>query len=233
MTWLLDPPATPALPVFGTDKHLGIRRIWCVGRNYAAHVKEMGGDPQRDPPFFFAKPADALLAAPDRGPIDLPYPPATADFHHEVELVVALRSGGRDLDAAAALACIAGYAVGLDMTRRDLQAAAKKAGQPWEMAKAFDHSAVCGALHLVADIGHPQAGRVALEVDGALRQQGDLRDLIWSVAEILGHLSRLVSLGAGDLIYTGTPEGVGPVVPGQRIDASIAGVGAISARVVA
>jgi len=227
MQFVFAPAPQPWLPVSGEAKRFPVRRIWCVGRNYAAHAREMGSDPEREPPFFFAKPADAIVP-PVAGDDDCgpqPYPPATASLHHEVELVVALHGGGRDLDADQALAAVYGYGVGLDLTRRDLQTQAKHAGRPWDMAKGFDRSAPCSALVPAARLGHPRAGAVTLAVNGTERQRGDLRDLIWPVAETLMHLSRLVALQAGDLVYTGTPEGVGPLLPGDQVHAQIAGVG--------
>ncbi|MBE7211820.1 MAG: fumarylacetoacetate hydrolase family protein [Gluconacetobacter diazotrophicus] len=203
----------PTVPVSGTADRFPVRRIWCVGQNYADHAREMGGDPDRAPPFFFAKPADA--AVPDGG--DLPFPPATADLHHEVELVVAIGRSGRDLDPADVLDHVWGYAIGLDMTRRDLQAEAKRAGRPWALAKGFDQSCPIGPIHPASRIGHPSRGAITLSVDGVPRQQGDLSDMIWSVAEALSFLSRFVTLEPGDLLMTGTPSGVGPVRPGERV----------------
>ncbi|KAF0117658.1 MAG: putative fumarylacetoacetate hydrolase [Rhodospirillaceae bacterium] len=194
----------PALPVAG-GKAFPVRRIWCVARNYAAHAREMGDNPA---PCFFTKPADAVMREGEA----IPYPPATADVHHEVELVVAIGRGGRDIPAADALGHVFGYAVGLDLTRRDLQTAARQAGLPWDMAKGFDHAAPCGLLQPAACIGHPAQGVIGLTVNGRVRQKGDLADMIWPVAEILAGLSRLVTLAPGDLVFTGTPEGVGPVV---------------------
>lgn len=217
----------PTLDVIGGNP-FPVRRIYCVGRNYAAHAREMGADPSREPPFFFQKPADAVIREGDA----FPYPSATRDLHHEVELVVALAGGGRDVAADSALALVFGYTVGLDMTRRDLQAEAKSAGRPWDMAKGFDRSAPCAALRLAADIGHPTRGAITLTVNGTLRQSGDLADMIWSVPETIAALSRLVELQPGDLIFTGTPEGVGAVVRGDRMEARIEGVGALTLTVV-
>ncbi len=219
------PPAIAALPVAGGGR-FPVRRIWCVGQNYAAHTREMGGAPEREEPFFFAKPADAAVHAEA-----VPYPPATADLHHEVELVVALGGAGRDVAPAAALDLVYGYAVGVDLTRRDLQAAAKKAGRPWAMAKGFDAAAPCSAIVPVQRCGHPAAGRIALAVNGTPRQQADLADMIWPVPEILAHLSRLVALAPGDLVFTGTPAGVGALAPGDRVEAEIAGVARLAVRV--
>jgi fumarylpyruvate hydrolase len=214
----------PALPVVGTSDLFPVRRIYCVGRNYAAHAREMGHNPDREEPFFFMKPADALL------PNDsvMPYPPVTKDMHHEIEMVVALKSGGADIPVERALDHVYGYAVGLDMTRRDLQGIAKTAGRPWDMGKGFDHSAPCTALVRAADIGHPDKGAIWLKVNGAERQRGDLADLIWSVPETIAFLSTLVTLAAGDLIFSGTPEGVKAVVRGDRLEGHVDGVGDLS-----
>jgi fumarylpyruvate hydrolase len=207
------------LPVInGTD--FGVRRIYCVGQNYRAHALEMGADPDRAPPFFFTKPADAIL---HDGAV-MPYPPMTEALEHEVELVVSLGAGGRDVAAGQATALIHGYAVGLDMTRRDLQAAAKRAGRPWDMAKGFDHSAPCAALTRIEETGPLTEGAIRLLVDGEVRQHGNIADMIWSVAEVIAELSRYNTLVAGDLIFTGTPSGVGRVHPGNRLDAHIDGL---------
>ncbi|WP_114861858.1 fumarylacetoacetate hydrolase family protein [Azospirillum brasilense] len=216
----------PTVPVAGGDP-FPVRRIYCVGRNYAAHAREMGADPDREPPFFFMKPADAIVA----DGTAIPYPPRTANLHHEIELVVAIGTGGRDIPVERALDHVYGYGVGLDMTRRDLQNAAKKEGKPWDMGKGFDQSAPCGTLRRAADIGHPDKGSVTLSVNGALRQKGDLADLIWTVSETISYLSGLVELQPGDLIYTGTPEGVGPVVAGDRLEGAVEGVGSITVTI--
>ena len=213
----------PTVAVAGGDP-FPVHRIYCVGRNYAAHAREMGADPDREPPFFFAKPADAVVA----DGATVPYPPQTRNLHHEVELVVAIGKAGANIPVESALEHVYGYAVGLDMTRRDLQNAAKKEGKPWDMGKGFDASAPCGAIRRAADIGHPDRGAVLLTVNGELRQKGDLNDLIWSVAETVSYLSGLVELKPGDLIYTGTPEGVGPVVAGDRLEGSVEGVGTLT-----
>ena len=213
----------PTVAVAGGDP-FPVHRIYCVGRNYAAHAREMGADPDREPPFFFTKPADAVVA--DGGTV--PYPPATTNLHHEVELVVAIAKGGVNIPVESALEHVYGYAVGLDMTRRDVQNAAKKEGKPWDMGKGFDLSAPCGTIRRAADIGHPDKGAVRLTVNGELRQQGDLNDLIWSVSETISYLSGLVELKPGDLIYTGTPEGVGPVVKGDRLEGNVEGVGTLT-----
>ena len=216
----------PTVPVDGGDP-FPVRRIYCVGRNYAAHAREMGADPDREPPFFFTKPADAVVA--DGGTV--PYPPATSNLHHEIELVVAIGRGGRDIPVESALEHVYGYAVGLDMTRRDLQNAAKKEGKPWDMGKGFDHSAPCSAIRRAADIGHPTKGAVTLSVNGEPRQKGDLSDLIWSVSETISYLSGLVELQPGDLIYTGTPEGVAAVTTGDRLEGAVEGVGTLTVTI--
>lgn len=219
--WIVPPPAPASLPVRGRDERFAVHRIYGVGRNFAEHAVEMGHDPEREPPFFFQKNPDNLVS----DGADFPYPPRTHEVHPEVELVAALARGGRDIAVAAALDRVWGYAVGLDMTRRDLQREAKALGRPWEIAKAFEHSAPCGALVPAAEIGHPRGGAIRLEVDGERRQAGDLAEMIWKVPEIVATLSTLFELRAGDLIMTGTPAGVGPVRPGQRLRAHIASVG--------
>ncbi|WP_157219789.1 fumarylacetoacetate hydrolase family protein [Flavisphingomonas formosensis] len=213
----------PTVPIVGSEKPFPVRRIWCIGRNYAEHAREMGGNPEREAPFFFAKPADAVVP----GGGTLPFPLATADLHHEIELVVALGGGGIDIPVGQALDCVFGYAVGLDMTRRDLQAEAKKAGRPWALAKGFDESCPISPIVPASRIGHPDRGRIELKVNGAIRQQGDLADMIWPVAEAIAYLSRFVALAPGDLLMTGTPAGVGPVRPGDRLVGLCEGVGAI------
>ena len=228
MATLFAPPPQPSLPVLDTDATFPIHRIYCVGRNYAAHAREMGADPSREPPVFFTKPADAIVPVAGPEPGSVPYPPATDNLHHEIELVVALSGGGSAVAVEDAASLVYGYAVGLDLTRRDLQNAAKAVGGPWDMAKAFDKSAPCSALVPAARIGHPAAGVVRLSVNGAERQRGDLADLIWSVPETIAALSRLVTLVPGDLIFTGTPEGVGAVVRGDRLDGAVEGVGTLS-----
>lgn len=212
----------PSVPVDGSEARFPVRRIYCVGRNYAEHAREMGGNPEREPPFFFMKPADAILTG---GRMD--YPSKTSDLQHEIELVVALARGGRDIPAAAALDCVFGYAVGLDMTRRDIQSELKAKGRSWEMGKAFDQSAPISAVVPATRIGHPRRGAITLAVNGQSRQHGDLADMIWPVAEIIANLSGYVTLLPGDLIFTGTPAGVGAVVPGDRLEGGIEGVGAL------
>jgi len=221
--YAFDAPPPVTARIAGSGTLLPVRRIYCVGRNYAAHAREMGSDPEREPPFFFGKPADALL--PDTEAV--PFPSATAEFHHEVELVVALGGGGRDIPADDAQALIFGYGIGIDWTRRDLQAEAKAQGKPWDAAKGFDHSATLGPLHPVSAVGHPTQGRIWLSVNGALRQDADLADLIWAVPDVISALSGLFELRAGDLIYTGTPAGVGRVLRQDRISCGIEGLGSI------
>ena len=226
MHYLISPPPTPAVPVRGGGL-FPVRRVFCVGRNYAEHAREMGHDPVREVPFFFMKPADTLLV----GDADLPYPPLTQDLHHEMELVVALGSGGADIAAGHALAHVWGYAAGLDMTRRDLQAEAKKAGRPWDMGKGFDASAPIGEV-VPADGFDPTRGAITLTVNGVVRQSSDLSQLIWSVAETIAILSTYVTLAAGDLIFTGTPAGVAAVQRGDLMEGSVAGVGTVRTMVV-
>jgi fumarylpyruvate hydrolase len=218
-------PPIPTLAVLGQEARFPVRRILCVGRNYAAHRREMGGD-DRDPPFFFSKPADAVVDS----CAGIPYPSATSDLHHEVELVVALGAGGADIVVQDALALVFGYAVGVDLTRRDLQSAARAKGQPWDAAKGFDMSAPIGAIR-PAD-GPPPHGRIRLTVNGAVRQDALVDDMIWNVAEIIAQASRLWRLAPGDLIFTGTPEGVGPLVRGDSIEGDIEGVGDLTFSIV-
>jgi fumarylpyruvate hydrolase len=218
---VIPAPEPVRLPVLGDSRSFPVHRIYCVGRNYAAHAVEMGHDPDKEPPFFFQKNPDNLLC----GAAEMPYPPATEDLHHEVELMVALEHGGRDIPTERALEQVYGYAVGLDMTRRDLQGEAKKLGRPWEVGKAFEQSAPCGPIVPAAEIGHPDRGRIWLDVNGARRQDGDLAQMIWKVPEMIRILSTLFTLRAGDLIMTGTPAGVGPVRPGDRLHAHVDGVG--------
>lgn len=225
IAWAIPPGDRPAIPVSGGGL-FPVRRIWCVGRNYADHAKEMGSDPEREPPFFFAKPADAVVL---NGSV-LPFPPGTQDLHHEVELVVAIGSGGLHLSIEDAQAAIFGYAVALDMTRRDLQAEAKRAARPWDMGKGFDRSCPIGTIRPVSEIGHPRSGTIQLAVDGEVRQSGNIADMIWSPAECVAALSQLIELAPGDLVLTGTPAGVGPVHPGERLDATCLGIGVLSVR---
>jgi len=213
--------------IAGSTAEFPVRRIHCVGRNYAEHAREMG-ESGREPPFFFAKPADAVVsvAAGDEGLV--PYPPRTANLHHEVELVVAIGVAGTNIAVADAERHVFGYAVGVDLTRRDLQAELKKKGQPWEMAKAFDHAAPIGPIQAAAALGHPSAGAISLSVNGVARQRGNMADMIWSVPEVIAELSTYVELCTGDLIFTGTPAGVGPLERGDRVVAAIEGLGSLA-----
>jgi fumarylpyruvate hydrolase len=219
-------PTPPALPVEGTSALFPVRRILCVGRNYEAHRREMGGD-DREPPFFFAKPADAVV--PRGEPVA--YPSETSNLHHEIELVAALGGGGADISPAEALSLVWGYAVGVDLTRRDLQAAAASKRQPWEASKGFDASAPIGLIRPASRPVQPQ-GRIALSVNGQIRQDARLTDMIWNVAEVIAQASRLWRLAAGDLIFTGTPEGVGPLVRGDRVEGEIEEVGSLAFSIV-
>jgi fumarylpyruvate hydrolase len=225
--FVLPPPPQAAAPVAGGGR-FAVRRIFCVGQNYAAHSREMGGDPTREPPFFFTKPADALVT----GGADAPYPGATKNLHHEIELVVAILRGGAAIPVAEAQNHIYGYAVGLDLTRRDLQSQAKEARRPWDMSKGFDFSAPLGPIEPATKIGHPKTGRIALKINGDLRQNGDLSDMIWSVPEVVAALSNYVALAPGDLIFTGTPSGVGPLLRGDVLEGEIDGVGVVRTRIV-
>lgn len=224
MTYVLPPPAVASIPVEGQDARFPVRRIFCVGRNYAEHAKEMGAD-TREPPFFFTKPSYAVVT----GDAAIAWPAATQDLHHEAELVVALKSGGRDIPLETALDHVFGYAAGNDLTRRDLQSEAKAMRRPWDMAKGFDHSAPVGVLSPAK--GAMTKGGVRCWVDGELRQSGDLSEMIWNVAEVIAHLSGLVELAAGDLIFTGTPAGVGPITAGQTVRVEIEGLAAVETKI--
>lgn len=226
MQYAVPVSAQVTLPIDGTDSLFPVRRIYCVGRNYAAHAREMGFDPDREPPFFFMKPADAIV--PDGASI--PYPSKTQDFQYEIELVAAIGTAGRDIPLATALDHVFGYAVGIDLTRRDVQIEARKMGRPWDMGKGFDQSAPCAAL-VPADRFDPASGAIWLEVNGKRKQESDLAKLIWSVAEVISYLSGYMELQPGDLIFTGTPEGVGPIVRGDRVTGHIDGLGDISVTV--
>ena len=227
MAYVIDPPKCPVLPVAGSADEFPVHRIYCVGRNYAAHTIEMGHDPDKEPPFFFQKNPDNLLVGQD-----FPYPPASSDVHFEIELAVALSSGGTDIAIDEALSHVYGYGVALDMTRRDLQGVAKKSGRPWEVGKAFEHSAPCSALLPASEIGHPAAGKIWLDVDAERRQEGDLDQMIWKIPEMISYLSGLFTLAPGDLILTGTPAGVGPVTRGNRLHGGVEGVGELDVKVV-
>jgi len=221
--YAIDPGEWPALPIVGRDQLFPVRRVYCVGRNYADHAREMGAS-GREAPFFFQKPADAIV--PPGGAV--PYPPLTANLHHEVEWVLAIGAEGADLGAAEAASLVFGMAVGIDLTRRDLQATAREAGRPWEIGKAFDHSAPCSAIKPLNGAPLPGKGRISLSVNDALRQDGDLSQMIWNASEVLQQLSKAFRLMPGDLIFTGTPSGVGPLEKGDRVDAAIEGVAELS-----
>lgn len=223
MEYVITPPRTVAVPVAGSDKGFPVRRIFCVGRNYAAHAREMGHDPDREPPFFFMKPADALVT----GGAAMPYPSMTSDVHHEIEMVVALSGGGRDIPVEEANSLIWGYGVGLDMTRRDIQGN----GKPWEIAKSFDQSCPCGPLSPVEKVGHISKGAIKLTVNGETKQESDIELLIWRVPEIIANLSTLFELKAGDIILTGTPHGVGPVQPGDELVGTIDGLEPLTVKI--
>jgi fumarylpyruvate hydrolase len=224
--FVIEKPAVVAIPVAGSDSLFPVRRVYCIGRNYAAHAIEMGHDPDREPPFFFQKNPDNLDPSGR-----FPYPPKTADVHHEVEMAVALGSGGTNIALARALEHVYGYAVALDMTRRDLQGEAKRLGRPWEIGKAFERSAPIGMLHPAAEVCHPEAGRIHLGINGDVRQDGDLNQMIWKVPEMISYLSEYFDLAAGDVILSGTPSGVGPVRRGDRIEAAIEGLGELVVEV--
>jgi len=226
-SFVIDPPDVPLAPVEGSDAAFPVRRIYCIGRNYAAHAIEMGHDPDREPPFFFQKNPDNVDFSGE-----FPYPPQTSDVHHEIEMVVALAKGGRDIPVDEALDCVWGYGVGLDMTRRDLQGVAKKMGRPWEIGKAFERSAPMGPLRPASEVGHPREGKVVLKVNGEVRQEGDLNQMIWKVPEMIAYLSEYFELAPGDVIMTGTPSGVGAVVVGDVMEAHVQGVGDLTVRVV-
>jgi fumarylpyruvate hydrolase len=226
-SYVFEPPQRPSLPIQGSELRFPVRRVYCIGRNYAAHTIEMGGDPNREPPFFFQKNPDNLDVSGE-----FPYPVKSSDVHHELEMVVALSSGGVNIPVENALDHVYGYGVGLDMTRRDLQGEAKDLRRPWEIGKAFERSAPCGALVPAAQIGHPAAGLVQLKVNGTVRQTGDLGQMIWKVPEMISYLSDYFELAAGDVIMSGTPSGVAAVARGDVMEAEIAGVGALRVTVV-
>ncbi len=226
MNFVIPAPEESSVAVSGSQDRFPVRRIYCVGRNYAAHVREMGND-EREPPFFFTKPGSAIV---ENGST-IPYPPGTENLHFEAELVVAIGVGAVDVSVENALEHVWGYAVGNDLTRRDIQAAAKKMARPWDMAKGFDNSAPCGALHPVSEVGHPNEGSIRLNLDGAVQQDADLAEMIWSVPEVISYLSGLVALAPGDLIFTGTPAGVGPVKPGETMVVEIEGLSPLSTSI--
>ncbi|MFM8589795.1 MAG: fumarylacetoacetate hydrolase family protein [Limnohabitans sp.] len=230
MSYLFDPPAVVAVPVAGQEDMFPVHRIYCVGRNYEDHAREMGFS-GREPPFFFLKPADALVVVPAGQTVDIPYPSLTRSLHHEIELVVAIGKGGAHIPAAQALSHVWGYAVGLDMTRRDLQNEMKKQGRPWCIGKAFDHSAPMGPILPVANAGPIEEATLALHVNGNLRQTSPISKLIWYVADTIEHLSSAWTLQPGDLIFTGTPQGVADVVPGDLLEGTITGLDTLSVRI--
>ncbi|WP_447982718.1 fumarylacetoacetate hydrolase family protein [Achromobacter kerstersii] len=232
MSFVFAPPAPVAVPVAGSQDTFPVRRVYCVGRNYAAHAREMGFDPDREPPFFFCKPADAVVPVADGHTLELPYPPETANLHYEIELVAAIGKGGANIAVGDALQHVWGYAVGLDMTRRDLQMKMREAGRPWELGKAFDQSAPIGPLHPAEAVRNINQAAIWLQVNGADKQRSDIGKLIWSVAETIAYLSKYFRLEAGDLIYTGTPEGVGPVVRGDKMTGGVDGLGTLNVQMV-
>lgn len=227
VSYVFPPPPVAALPIKGSEALFPVRRIFCVGRNYAEHAIEMGSDPTREPPFYFTKPADAVVV----NGADMPYPPASKSLHHEMELVVAIGRGGKNIAVADALSHVWGYCCGLDMTRRDLQNEAKKTGRPWDMGKGFDRSAPMGPLIPAAGFD-PSRGKIELKVNGKVTQASDLSKLIWSVPEVIANLSELVELAPGDLIMTGTPEGVAAVQKGDLLEGMVEGVGEVTAKIV-
>ena len=233
MPYVFPPSPTVGLPVVGSDALFPVRRVYCVGRNYAAHAREMGFDPVREPPFFFCKPNDdaSVVSVAEGATATLPYPPLTKNYHHEAELVVAIGKGGRDIAQADAASHVFGYAAGLDMTRRDLQIAAREQGRPWEVGKAFDFSAPIAPIVRQADASGIDSAAIVLEVDGTVRQQATIAHLIWSVDEVIANLSSLFTLQPGDLIFTGTPEGVGAVQRGQALVVRIDGLPSLSVRI--
>ncbi len=224
--YVIDIGPLPSLPVVGSDLRFPVGRIFCVGRNYAEHAREMGHDPDREPPFFFMKAPNSI----EQSGSTIDYPVGTKDVHHEIEMVVAIGKGGKNIPVDKALDHVWGYAVGLDMTRRDIQGEAKKMGRPWEMGKSFDQSAPCSALRPASDIGHPAKGAIWVRVNGVVRQQGDLSQQIWSVPEQISFLSGLLTLQPGDLIFSGTPSGVGPVKKGDTLEGHVDGVGELTIK---
>jgi fumarylpyruvate hydrolase len=226
--YVIEPVVLPSLPVAGDTRRFAVNRIYCVGRNYADHAREMGHDPDREPPFFFMKPASAIVT----DGADMQYPSLSNDVHHEIEMVVAIGKGGANIAADKALEHVYGYGVGLDMTRRDLQGEAKKMGRPWDTGKAFDQSAPCSALVPVAQCGHPSKGSVRLMVNGEVRQEGDLNQLIWNVPDTIAYLSTLFTLQPGDLIFSGTPAGVGPIKKGDVLEGEVVGLPLLKTRII-
>ncbi|OYW57861.1 MAG: 5-carboxymethyl-2-hydroxymuconate isomerase [Azorhizobium sp. 32-67-21] len=228
--YVITAPEIPTLPVEGTDARFPVHRIYCVGRNFADHAIEMGHDPSREPPFFFQKNPDNLVLASGAG-ATIPYPARSSDVHYEIEMVVALKAGGENIPLDQALDCVYGYGVGIDLTRRDLQGEAKKLGRPWEVGKAFEQSAPASALVPAETIGHPAQGRVWLSVNGAVKQDGDLNQMIWKVPEMISELSTLFRLQPGDLIFAGTPAGVGPLKSGDVLEGGVDGVATLKVTI--
>ncbi len=227
MSYVFDPAPIPTVAVHGSDARIPVRRIFCIGRNYAAHAREMGKDPDRDPPFFFLKPADAVV---DDG-VTIPYPPQTENFHFEAELVAVIGTGGKNIAEENSLDHVWGYGVGNDLTRRDLQLKAREQGRPWDLGKGFDRSAPVAPIHPVSEVGHLSTGAIKLTVNGETKQEADLADLIWSIPEMISILSHSMELQAGDLIMTGTPAGVGPLAPGDTCVVSIEGLGDLTTHI--
>ncbi len=225
--YVIAKPPVVAIPVVGRDASFPVRRVYCIGRNYAAHAIEMGHDPDREPPFFFQKNPNNLDPSGE-----FPYPPHSSDVHHEIEMSVMLKSGGTNIPIEEALDHVYGYALSLDMTRRDLQGEMKKMGRPWEIGKAFERSAPVGPVHPASDVGHLDQGAVTLKVNGELRQEGDLNQMIWKVPEMISYLSEYFELAAGDVIMSGTPSGVGPVVKGDTMEMAVEGIGSMTVKVV-
>jgi fumarylpyruvate hydrolase len=232
MAFVFPPEAPVAVPVAGRDAHFAVRRVYCVGRNYAAHAREMGFDPDREPPFFFCKPADAIVPVGYDETLELAYPSETQNYHYEAELVAVIGKRGSDITLEDSLSHVWGYAVGLDMTRRDLQMKMREMGRPWEIGKAFDRSAPLGPIHPVSDVGHFEQAGLWLDVDGVTKQKSDVSHLIWSVAETVAYLSKFFRLEPGDVIFTGTPEGVGPVKPGNTMKVGVERLGELTVHVV-
>lgn len=232
MTYVFTPPTLTAVPVAGSSDLFAVRRVYCVGRNYAAHAREMGFDPDREPPFFFCKPADAIVPVADGQTLELSYPSQTQNYHYEAELVAVIGKSGADIPVDSALDYVWGYAVGLDMTRRDLQMKMREMGRPWEIGKAFDASAPMGPIHPASKVGHPKQAGIWLTVNGETKQRSDVSHLIWSVAETVAYLSQFFRLEPGDVIFTGTPEGVGAIKTGDSIVTGVDGLGELKARIV-
>ncbi|MBL4891328.1 MAG: fumarylacetoacetate hydrolase family protein [Rhizobiaceae bacterium] len=231
MTFVFEPSLQTSIAVVGEDARFPVRRVFCVGRNYAAHAREMGKDPERDPPFFFTKPADAAFDAGTSDNVTIPYPPETDNFHYEIELTVAIEQDGINIAVDKAVDHVFGYATSIDLTRRDLQLDAREKGRPWDWGKAFDLSAPIAPLHRVSDVGHKPEGRIWLSVDGDIKQDANLSELIWPTAEIISIISHSMELKAGDLIMTGTPAGVGPILAGQHVVGGIAGLTDVSVTI--